>query len=115
MSSTKSELQKRAIDTIKQRWREIAGTYTVAWMGPIEVVEAVFPHISDPIEDIRWSISPDLPMIVYQTRTSPPENMSVAVPYVLGSDGYKCRLVSTNELTKDERSLLGEFAQALWF
>jgi hypothetical protein len=54
-------------------------------------------------------------MIVYQTRSSPPENMSVAIPYQADGDPYKCRLVATNQLTADETLLLAEFAQALWF
>jgi hypothetical protein len=115
MSSIQEEAQKRARATIENSWRKIAETYTVAWMGAIEAVEVTFDHIRDAIGDIRRNVSRDLPSIIYQTRASPPENMSVAVPYILGRDPYKCRVVSTNALTNDERLLLGEFAQALWF
>ncbi len=54
-------------------------------------------------------------MIIFQTRNSPPENVTVAVPYESGGDRYKCRLVATNQLTAPETQLLAEFAQALWF
>jgi hypothetical protein len=40
--------------------------------------------------------------------------MTVAVPYA-DRDGYKCRLISTNQLETDETQLLADFAQALWF
>ena len=98
MSSIQDEAQKRARATIENSWREIAETYTVAWMGPIEAVEVTFNHIRDAVDDIRPNVSRDLPSIIYQTRESPPKNMSVAVPYVLGGDRYKCRVATLNHL-----------------
>jgi hypothetical protein len=115
MSSTISEAQKRAKSKIEDSWKSVAQNYTAAWMEPIEAVETAFPHISSKVADIRRTISPTLPMIIYQTRNSPPENMSVAVPYESGGDPYKCRLVATNQLTDAETQLLADFAQAVWF
>jgi len=115
MSSPISEPQSQAKSKIEGTWQAIAKQYTTGWMGPIEVVETTFPHVSSKVDDIRPVVSPSLPMIVYQTRNSPPENMTVAVPYESGGDKYKCRLVATNTLTGPETKLLAEFAQALWF
>lgn len=110
-----SEAQKQAKSKITNTWKKVAQDYTAAWMGPIGAVEISFPHVSSSLNDIRRSISPTLPVIIYQTRNSPPENMSVAIPYEAGGDPYKCRLVATNQLTADETRTLAEFAQALWF
>jgi len=115
MNPTISQAQKQARSTIENTWKSVARDYTAAWMGPIEAVETAFPHVSSKVADIRGTISSTLPMIIYQTRNSPPENMSVAVPYTSAGDPYKCRLVSTNQLTAAEVQLLAEFAQALWF
>lgn len=41
--------------------------------------------------------------------------MTVAVPYQIPADPYKCRLITIEELPVLERALLGEFAQAIWF
>ncbi len=107
--------QKMAQSKIESGWKDVANKYTVGWGGPLEAVETRFPHISDAISDIRSQVSSVLPLIIYQTRESPPESTSVAAPYESGGDPYKCRLVSTNELSVRERGLLGEFAQAIWF
>jgi hypothetical protein len=114
MSSALKKVQKQAQSKIESSWKDVAKNYTVAWMGPIEVVEMHFPFVSSNISSIRNQISSFLPIIIYQTRESPPENMSVAVPYA-GGDGYKCRLVATNQLSSEQMNLLGEFAQAIWF
>ncbi len=74
-----------------------------------------FPHISSAVSNIRSQASSVLPLIIYQTLESPPENMSVAVPYESGGDRYKCRLVTTDELSALESATLSEFAQAIWF
>src|SRR4051812_24748256 len=109
MSSIQSDALKRARATIENSWEEIAEIYTVAWMGPIEAAEAIFDHIKKAISDVRLNVSRELPCIIYQSRESLPKKMSVAVPYVSDPEGYKCRLVATNELTSDEMTLLAEF------
>jgi hypothetical protein len=114
MNSSISQAQSQAKSKIENTWKSVAQHYTAAWMGPIEAVEAAFPHVSSNVARIRSTISGILPSIIYQERRSPPENMTVAVPYA-GDDGYKCRLISTNELSPSETQLLAEFAQALWF
>ena len=115
MSSELKEAQRRARSTIQSGWKDIASDYTAAWMGPIEAVEAHFPHVSGAISTVRHRISRTLPMIIYQSRESPPERTNVAVPYEEGGDPYKCRLVATGQLTPEESRLLGDFAQAIWF
>ena len=114
MTSTIGAAQNQAKAKIQETWKAVAENYTAAWMGPIGAVEAAFPHVSSNVAKIRRAISPTLPSIIYQERRSPPEKMSVAVPYA-GDDGYKCRLITTNELAPSETQLLAEFAQALWF
>lgn len=107
--------QKKARLNIGSSWKVIAENYTVAWMGPVEIVEMQFPHVSKGLSDIRSQISSTLPLIIYQTRQSPPDNTSIAVPYRSSGDPYKCRLVATNDLSSQQSSLLGQFAQAIWF
>ena len=114
MNPSISQPQSQAKSKIENTWKRVAQHYTAAWMGPIEAVEAAFPHVSSNVAKIRPAISVTLPSIIYQERRSSPERMSVAVPYA-GDDGYKCRLISTNELAPSETELLAEFAQALWF
>src|ERR1044071_2672065 len=115
MSSTIREAQEQARSKMEGSWKNIARDYTAAWMEPIEAVEMYFPHVSANISDIRRAISLTLPIIVYQTRQSPPENTTVAVAYEAGDAPHKCRLIATNQLTTGQRELLAEFAQALWF
>lgn len=115
MSSTISQAQSQAKSKIENSWKSVAQRYTAAWMGPIEAVEAAFPHVASNVAKIRPTISPTLPSIIYQARSSPPGNMTVAVPYAAGGDGYKSRLISTNQLAASDTQLLAEFAQALWF
>jgi hypothetical protein len=112
MNPTIEQAQKEARSTIESNWKEIAKTYTLGWGGPIGAIELQLPHISQGIRDIRNRITPVLPIMVYQTRQSPPENTSIAVPY---DPDYKCRIVSTNQLPNNERELLGRFAQSIWF
>lgn len=112
MNPVIAKAQKEAKSTIESSWKEIAKTYTLGWGGPIEAIELQLPHISQGIRDIRNRITPVLPIIVYQTRQSPPENTSVAVPY---DPDNKCRVVATNQLSNEERELLGRFAQSIWF
>jgi hypothetical protein len=114
MSSPMSGPQSHAKSKIENTWQTIAQQYNAGWIGPIETVETTFPHVSSKLGDITPAISPTLPMIIYQTRNSPPANMTVAVPYESGGDRYKCRLVATNKLTDPEMRLFAEFAQALW-
>jgi hypothetical protein len=106
------DAQKQARSKIVSTWAQVANKYTVGWGGPLEAVEMKFPHVTDAMSDVRARVSPTLPLIIYQTRESPPESTSVAVPY---DSDCKCRIVATGELSQPERTLLGEFAQAIWF
>lgn len=107
-------LQKIAESKIESVWRDVAQKYTVGWGGPLEAIEMRFPHISSAVTNIRSQASSVLPLIIFQTLESPPENTNVAVPYQSGADRYKCRLVTTHELSALESATLSEFAQAIW-
>src|SRR5260370_22006441 len=98
--------QKMAQSKIESGWKDVADKYTFGWGGPLEAVEMKFPHISDAISDIRSQVSNALPLIIYQTRESPPEIMSVAVPYESGADPYKCRLVAVDDLSPPAENLI---------
>jgi hypothetical protein len=113
-SNTAQQAQKSAQSKIENGWRDVADRYTVGWGGPLEAVEMQFPHVSAPVSDIRRKIA-ELAFIIYQTRESPPQSTIIAVPYADGGDPYKCRLVTTDQLSVPERTLLAEFAQAIWF
>jgi hypothetical protein len=110
------EACQRAETTIKTIWRDIAANYTIGWMGPIEVVIRRYPHITAKITDIRARVSNGLPVVIYQTRESPPKGMVAAIPYVkLENNPYNCRLIASNNLTPQEVRVLNDFAQAFWF
>lgn len=116
MNSDSTRQRKKIFQSrIESVWRDVAEKYTVGWGGPLEAIEMRFPHISSAVSNIRSQASSVLPLIIYQTLESPPENMSVAVPYESGGDRYKCRLVTTDELSALESATLSEFAQAIWF
>jgi hypothetical protein len=118
MSSNQSfvEARQRAESAIQTVWRDIATKYTVGWMGPIEAVTRKYPHMTQAIADIRAKISRKLPVIIYQTRESPPKEMVIAVPYAKHDNNpYNCRLATSSKLTPEEVKILNEFAQAFWF
>jgi len=115
MSLELKEAQRRAQKEIEAGWKSVAKDYTVGWIGNITAAELRFPHLSSGVSGIKDRISPSLPTIVYQSRESPPQNVSVAVPYESDVDPFKCRLVATNHLSPEQRNLLGQFAQAIWF
>src|SRR5437762_215686 len=75
----------------------------------------MFPYITRSVAAIRKNVSASLPLFLFQTRESPPENMAVAVPFKYGASPYNSRVLPTNLLTPEQILLLGDFAQALWF
>ena len=105
----------RAESTIRSVWREVAREFTLGWGGPLEAYEEKFPFVSDRVRDIRQRISPGLPLLSYQTRQSPPENMVVAIPHEDGGGRYNCRLLSHTPLDPAQVRRLIEFSQAIWF
>lgn len=110
------EARQRAETTIKTVWQDITPSYTIGWMGPIEAVIKQYPHITARITDIRTRVSKWLPVVIYQTRESPPQDMIAAIPYAkLGNNPYNCRLIASNDLTPNEIKVLNDFAQAFWF
>jgi hypothetical protein len=110
------EAKRRARTTIQTNWRKIADNYTFGWSGPIQVVEKMFPDFVQGISEIKSRVSPGLPIVIYQSRESPPKSMSLAIPYVgMGNNPYNSRLLSSENLPNDQRQLLCGFAQAFWF
>lgn len=62
------------------------------------------------------SVTRHLPVLIFQSRETPPSAMEVAVPYADASGNpYNVRLISSEPLAPENRTLLGEFAQAIWF
>ncbi|MDQ3743341.1 MAG: hypothetical protein M3444_03055 [Acidobacteriota bacterium] len=106
------QAQQQAISTLKSSWKEIAKNYSLSGVRTIQETETILPHVSKGIADIRSRITPVLPIAVYQTRQSPPENTVVVIPY---DPDYQSRVVSIKQLSDGERELLGRFAQSIWF
>jgi len=107
---------QRAETTIKTQWKTVAKYYTVGWMGPIEVVEAQYSHISQSIATIKNNISYNLPIVIFQSRESPPKSIITAIPYKnLDGNPYNCRLAITSKLSQEKVRLLNDFSQAFWF
>jgi hypothetical protein len=106
---------QRAESTIRSTWREVARRFTLGWGGPLEAYEERFPFVTEQVRDIRGRISLGLPLLSYQTRQSPPENMVVAVAYEDRGDRYTCRLSSHARLDAAEVRALSQFSQAFWF
>jgi len=113
MSQQFKAAQQKARSTIDSCWSPIAKTHTVGW-GAVGAVEMLIPDFSSGIDSIRHQISSRLPIIIYNTRESPPKSVSIAVPYESHGDPYKCHFLAT-DLPFEQVKLLSEFAQAIWF
>jgi hypothetical protein len=110
------EAKARAEKTIRDSWRDIARSYTLGWGGPIESIEHQFPFVRKAILSIRHQISNDLPVLLFQSRESPPKDMMAAVPFWRDTGNpYNCRLVAIKSLSANETKFYGDFAQAFWF
>ena len=108
--------KSRAKKTIQTRWRSIARSYTLGWGGPIDDVERDYPFIRSVTLSIHNQISADLPVVIFQSRESPPKDMIAAVPYCDDTGNpFNCRLAMVKTHTLEEERLCGEFAQAFWF
>jgi hypothetical protein len=108
--------RKRAEDVIRTTWKKVAHTYTLGWGGPIESVERDFPFVRESVSSIRHQISPNLPVLFFQSRESAPKDMIVAIPFWKDTGNpFNCRLASARNLSLEERGLYNNFAQAFWF
>jgi hypothetical protein len=110
------EAKSRAERTIRTLWRDIARSYTLGWGGPIEDIESAFPFVRDAILSIRHQISPDFPVVLFQSRESPPKDMIAAVAFWKDTGNpFNCRLATVRTLSQEETKLYSDFAQAFWF
>jgi hypothetical protein len=111
-----AEARERARRTIEATWKTVARTRTLGWGGPIESVEERYRFVRASISAVRNTITPELPILIFQSRESPPEEMEIAVPYRdTTGNPYNTRIVSSGPLPHEQAVLLGEFAQAIWF
>jgi len=111
-----AEARQRAKKTIQRDWQEVASTRTVGWGWPIEAVEASIPFLRSHVTELAAVISRHLPILIFQSRESPPTDTDVAIPYRdAAGNPYKCRLACSGPLTDERSQLLGSFAQAIWF
>lgn len=94
---------------------KVAKRFTLGWGSSLEAFEQRFPFVTDQVRDIRRRVSPGLPLLGYQTRESPPENMVVAVAYEDDQGRFNCRLTSHAALDPGEVCVLNQFSQAVWF
>src|SRR5205085_11501950 len=96
------EAKARAEKTIRGSWRDIARSYTLGWCGPIESIENQFPFVRKAILSIRHQVSNDLPVIIFQSRESPPKDMIAAVPFWKDTGNpYNCRLAAVKALSSN--------------
>lgn len=111
------EARDRAKRTIESKWLELAQLRTLGWAGPIEAVEVKFPFARASIGDLVGRIPSHLPVFIFASRESPPQEIELAIPYRDHSgDRYNCRLVvAAQKLSSSRITLLNDFAQALWF
>jgi hypothetical protein len=105
------EVQEYAKEIINENWQDIIVEYTVGFTN-IAGIQEKFSFVYDELTDIEDSLIIELPVILYQTRQTPPENMVAAIPYQFDPDPLSCRLVSSNE--PNEIDALSEFTHAIW-
>jgi hypothetical protein len=111
-----SEARNRAKSTIQSRWQALARIRTVGWITNIESAEETYPFIRPQTSTLSGRISRHLPIVIFQSRESPPKEMEVAVPYQDPTGNpYNSRIIATTQLDGARVSQLSEFAQALWF
>ena len=109
-------VQKQAKKVLKSDWTKIVPTYTFSWGESLIWAEETFPQITSQVDEVRERVSEDLPMVVFQSRETPPEKTVVAVPYKT-EDGnpYNIKLITSEPLTEKQTALLCYFAQAFLF
>jgi hypothetical protein len=110
------EARERAKRAINGKWQAVARTRTLGWGGPIEGVLSRYPFARSSVETLQGPVSDHLPVLIFQSRETPPSEMELAVPYRERSGNpFGTRIASTSPLPRDQVQLLSEFAQAIWF
>jgi hypothetical protein len=110
------EARERAKRTIQDRWSAVAQNRTMGWGGPIEAIEQRYPFIRASTAPLGKTVSRPLPILIFQSRETPPAAMEVAVPYADATGNpYNARLVASGPISAEHVALLSEFAQAVWF
>jgi hypothetical protein len=111
-----SEARNRAKSTIQSKWQALARIRTIGWAIDIESAEGMYPFIRPQTSTLGDRISRHLPVLIFQSRESPPTEMEVVVPYRDPTGNpYNSRIAATTQLDSARVSQLSEFAQAIWF
>ncbi|RKH52357.1 hypothetical protein D7Y23_07265 [Corallococcus sp. AB050B] len=111
-----SEARNRAKSTIQNKWQALARIRTIGWITTIESAEGMYPFIRQQTSKLGDRISHHLPVLIFQSRESPPKEMEVAVPYRSPTGNpYNTRILATIQLDDARVTQLSEFAQAIWF
>lgn len=111
-----SEARNRAKSTIQTKWQALARIRTIGWITNIESAEEMYHFIRPQTSTLGDRISRHLPILIFQSRESPPKEMEVAVPYRDPTGNpYNSRILATTQLDGARVSQLSEFAQAIWF
>ncbi|MCP3163196.1 hypothetical protein [Myxococcus qinghaiensis] len=110
------EARVRAKSAIQSKWKAIADVRTLGWGGPIESIEAAFPFVRTSTSKLRDVLSHHLPVLIFQSRESPPQKMEIVLAYRdSAGNPYRTRVAATSEVPNAHVLLLSEFAQAVWF
>ncbi|MFY0582757.1 hypothetical protein ACN28S_58355 [Cystobacter fuscus] len=70
-----SEARKRAKSTFQTKWQTLARVRTLGWGGPIDRVEDKYPFMREATSKLGDSISPHLPIMIFQSSETPPQQM----------------------------------------
>ena len=106
--------RRRAEQTIRTTWKQLAGTRTLGWAAPVALVARDYPFVRDAVHHLGARVTPEFPVWIYQSRETPPLEMEVAIAYGHEGNPFTTRLVSSRALPCERALLLNEFSQALW-
>lgn len=75
-----------------------------------------YPFIKSSVESLGSRIVRDLPLMIFQSRESPPQHMEVAIPFRDPTGNpFNSRISSSGTLAPADVMLRSEIAQAIWF
>lgn len=72
MNPELEKFKEKAKSQILSTWRAISENYTLGWGGPLDAVNLRYPFISEAVADVRDRVEASLPLVIYQTRETPP-------------------------------------------
>jgi hypothetical protein len=110
------EARERARSVIEATWRRLAESRTVGWGGPPSVVADRYPFVRSGLGSLGTRVVEDLPVLIFQSRESPPQAMDVAIPYRDdGGNPFNSRLLCSTPHAPEDVHIKSDFAQAVWF